>query len=278
LTIRSVTPRTPIEDVVGHLEGLGEGRALIRQAEEVLVRDHDQRVHELLQLLEAEIGAALALRTLEVEGLGDDADGEDAALARHTGDDRRRARARAAAHARGHEDHVAALEVTGQLVGRLLGGRAADLGLGAGAEALRQMRTQLHAAFRAAIDQRLGVGVRNDELDPVQTEVDHVVHGVGSAAAYADDGDARREIRVLGYRQRQVQGHRRGLLNSSLEHRKRFESARKGRLVPVIHSLVSENLRLRHATVPWVRSSRAARRSCGGSSRPAAAAGRMRNP
>jgi hypothetical protein len=42
-----------VQHVVGHLERLGEGRALIGQPEQVLVRDDDQRVDELLQLLDA---------------------------------------------------------------------------------------------------------------------------------------------------------------------------------------------------------------------------------
>ena len=37
--------------------------------------------------------------------------------------------------------------------------------------------------------QRLGVGVRRDELDAAQAGVDHAVDGVGAAAADADDLD-----------------------------------------------------------------------------------------
>ena len=47
---------------------------------------------------------------LEEEGLGDDADGERAGLARHLGHDRRGAGAGTAAHAAGDEDHVGALD------------------------------------------------------------------------------------------------------------------------------------------------------------------------
>ena len=78
-----------------------------------------------------------------------------------------------------------------QLLRRLLGGGAADLGLGAGAEALGQVRAELHAALGAAVQQRLRVGVGDDELHAVQAGGDHVVDRVGAAAADADDGDAR---------------------------------------------------------------------------------------
>ena len=82
ITIRSVTPRTPrMQHLVGHLEGVGEGRALVGDAEQVLVRDDDQRIDELLQLLDAGLGDAHAVAALEVEGLGHHADGQDALLA-----------------------------------------------------------------------------------------------------------------------------------------------------------------------------------------------------
>jgi hypothetical protein len=58
---------------------------------------------------------------LELERLGDDADGQDALLAGGAGDDRRRAGAGAAAHAGGDEHHVRAGQVIVDLVDRLLG-------------------------------------------------------------------------------------------------------------------------------------------------------------
>ena len=68
-------------------------------------------------------------RALEVERLGDDADGQDAHLARGAGDDRRRAGAGAAAHAGGDEHHVRAGEMIADLLDRLFGGGAADFRL-----------------------------------------------------------------------------------------------------------------------------------------------------
>jgi hypothetical protein len=50
-TIRSVTPRRPSRALVGHAEGFGEGRAFVGDAEQVLVRDDDQRVDMLAQFL-----------------------------------------------------------------------------------------------------------------------------------------------------------------------------------------------------------------------------------
>ena len=123
-----------IEHLVGHREGVGEGGLLVGDPEQVLVRDDDQRVDALLQLDDAGFGDAHAALALEVERLGDHADGEDAEFARRARDHRRGAGAGAAAHAGGDEHHVRAGEVVADLVDHLLGGGAADFGLRAGAE------------------------------------------------------------------------------------------------------------------------------------------------
>ena len=123
-------------------------------------------------------------------GLRDDADGQRADLVLgDLGDDGRGAGAGAAALARGDEDHVRALERLLDLVARL--GRRAepDLRVGAGAEALGQLVADVELDVGVAHLQRLGVGVRGDELDAAQAGVDHAVDRVGAAAADADDLD-----------------------------------------------------------------------------------------
>ena len=129
-----------IEHLVGHGEGVGEGGLLVRDPEQVLVRDHDQGVDRLLQLVDAGLGDAHAAHALELERLRHDADREDAHVARRAGDHRRRAGAGAAAHAGGDEGHVRARELVADLVDHLLGGGAADLRLRAGAETLASRR------------------------------------------------------------------------------------------------------------------------------------------
>ena len=148
----------------------------------------------LLQLVDAGFGDAHAAHALELEGLGDDADGEDAELARRAGDDRRRARAGAAAHAGGDEDHVRAREMIADLVDHLLGRGAADLGLRAGAEPLGDREAHLDDALGLATGQRLGVGVGDDEFDALEAGLDHVVDGIAARAADPEHGDARLEF------------------------------------------------------------------------------------
>jgi hypothetical protein len=126
---------------------------------------------------------------LELEGLGHDADGQDAHLARRPRDDRGSTRAGAAAHAGGDEAHVAADEAVDDLLDRLLRRRGADLGPGAGAEALGHPGAELELVAGPALLQRLVVGVGDDELAALELVLDHVVDGVAAGAADADHRD-----------------------------------------------------------------------------------------
>jgi hypothetical protein len=83
----------------------------------------------------------------------------------------------------------------------------ASSSIASSAAARRQGRAELHAALGLRVEQRLAVGVGDEELDAIETHRDHVVDRIGAAAADADDRDARAEIGVRRLRHRQVQGH-----------------------------------------------------------------------
>ena len=192
-----------MQHVVGHLEGVGEGRPLVGDAEQVLVRDDDQRVDELLQLVDAGLGDAHAVAPSKWKGLVTTPTVRmpySRATRAITG---RRAGAGAAAHAGGDEHHVRAAHRFEDLVERLLGRGAADIGARPGAEPAGDADAELDLARRARLLQRLGVGVADDELAADQVRPDHVVDGVSAGAADADDGDARLHL-VLVLRDAQI--------------------------------------------------------------------------
>ena len=128
-----------------------------------------------LQRLEARLGGLAAALALEAERHRDDADGERAELARGPGDHGRGAGAGAAALAGGHEHEVGAAQHLAQAVDRVLGGLAAELGVGAGAEAARQLAADLQLDGRVGHRELLRVGVDGDELDAVDVGVDHAL-------------------------------------------------------------------------------------------------------
>ena len=127
---------------------------------------------------------------LELERLGDDADGQRAdLLLGDLGDHRGRPGAGAAALAGGDEHHVGALQRLLDVVARLGRGAAADLGVRAGAEALGEVVADRKLDVGVAGLERLDVGVDRDELDALEARVDHPRNGVRAAAAGADDLD-----------------------------------------------------------------------------------------
>ncbi len=146
------------------------------------------------------------LPALELERLGDDGDRQRAELAGQAGDHRRRAGAGAAAEAGGDEDHVGARQRLDDRVGVLERGLPADVGIGAGAEPLRQLLADLDLDGGLVVLERLDVGVGDDELDAAESDRDHPVDGVAAAAADADHLDLRAAPRLRVERQPQPVG------------------------------------------------------------------------
>src|SRR6185437_17068472 len=134
--------------------------------------------------------------------------GERADLAGDPGDDRRRAGAGAAALPGGDEHHVRPAQGGLDAVVGILGGLAADLGVGAGAEPLGALTADVDLDRRVRHLHLLLVGVHGDELDPADAGVDHAVHGVAAAPADADDADDG-QVRRVG---RRGHGRRRAVL------------------------------------------------------------------
>ena len=164
------------------------------------------------------VGLLLAAGALELERRRDDADRERAELARDPRDDRRRAGAGAAALAGGDEDHVRAAQRALDLVVAVLGGAAADLRVGARAEALGELAADVDLRRRVAHLELLDVGVDRDEVDLRDAGVHHPVERVQAGAADADDAD---------------HGEVRGAVARALEASRvlgqRLEPARRGR-------------------------------------------------
>jgi hypothetical protein len=133
------------------------------------------------------------------ERLRDDADRQRPELATQLRDDRRAARAGAAPLARGHEDHVRALERLLEFVAALLGGRESDGRIRAGAETPGRRRADVDLHVRVAHHERLRIRVHRDEFDARKAGIHHPVDGIRAAATDADDLDHREVVsgRVL---------------------------------------------------------------------------------
>ena len=177
------------EDMVGLPKGIDHADVAVREREQPVIRDHDERVDLGPEVLDARLRLRLAAAPLEAEWPRDDADGERAERTRNSRDYRCPTRARASAFPSGHEHHVGALQYLFDLISVILGGLLADLRIRAGAEAPRQLTADIEFHVGVAHEQGLRIGVHRDELDPLEPDLDHSVHGVHAAAADADNLD-----------------------------------------------------------------------------------------
>ena len=190
----------PADGVLQHVVGMGEGLILrhvvAEHVEQLVVEDDDQRVDVGLELRDAVVGCLEPARPLEVEGLGNHAHGEDAHFARHAGNDRCRARARAAAHAGGDEEHVGAVDGLLDAVDRLFGRGLARFRLGPGAEA---GGAELDQVVGGRAVERLRVGVGADEVHALNALLDHVLDRVAAATPHADHLDLRAHAELFDH-------------------------------------------------------------------------------
>ena len=149
--------------------------------------------------IDAHVRLAYPAPPLEGEGQRDDGDDERAGLLRDSRDDGRGPGAGASAHSGGDEYHIRPLDYGAQLLARLHSRLAADLGVGASAEPLRQLLAEDDAARSLGELEVRDVGVRGDEFDACDAAADDVVQRVVARAADAYDLDdlARREIRFI---------------------------------------------------------------------------------
>ena len=117
-----------MQDVIGHVERIRKGRFFICDAEQVLVRDNDQRIDKLLQFLDTGFGDFHAPVTFELEGFCYHADRQNALFAGGSGDNRCCAGACTAAHTGCDEHHMSTVQMMLDFIQRLFCRRGADFG------------------------------------------------------------------------------------------------------------------------------------------------------
>lgn len=143
---------------------------------------------QFLDALERNLHAAAAFKR---ERLGDHGDGQDAHLLGQLRDHRSGAGTGTATHAGGDKNHVRALQCVHDALAVFQRGLTADFRIGACAQALGDVGTQLQLQLGAAVLDRLRVGVGGDEFHAIDVGVHHVRNRVATAAADADDLDHR---------------------------------------------------------------------------------------
>jgi len=85
--------------------------------------------------------------------------------------------------------YTGAVQGVGNAIAIFHRGSAADLRVGAGAQALGDIAAQLQHCPGLDVRQRLRIGVGTDEVNALNLVLDHVLDGVATAAAHADHFD-----------------------------------------------------------------------------------------
>ncbi len=80
-------------------------------------------------------------------------------------------------------------EMIADFLDRFLGGCAADFGMRTGAETFGYLQAHLDDALGARGRKRLRIRIGDDEVDALQSGVDHVVDGIAASAANAAHHD-----------------------------------------------------------------------------------------
>src|SRR5690606_32141115 len=123
-----------LQHFVDHLERFGEGRRLIDERQNLVVRNRNERIDFVLQAVERLLGVLLALETLEAERLGDDRNSENTHAASQIGNGGDATRTRTAAQTGGEEHHVRTFEHGLNLLRAFFGGLLTDFWIRTSAE------------------------------------------------------------------------------------------------------------------------------------------------
>src|SRR5437867_5422395 len=182
------------EDVVRDLERRIQGQTR-DELKEFVIRDYDNRVRKVPELLESVLRVLRADRALRPERERADRNRQGARLFRELREDRGAPCPRAASKAARDEHHVRTLDDRPQFVRGLAGRLLADLGERASSQAPRDAASQEELVRGPDDEEMLGVRVRGEQLRPDDPGFDEAVNRVAAAASDPDDLDVRPEAR-----------------------------------------------------------------------------------
>ena len=180
-----------MQHLIGSAESLNDGELFPAELHQAIVRDDDEGIADLAQLLNTGHGLAGTASAFELERAGDNTDGQRTHFLRDRRHDRSSTGASAAALAGSHEDHIGALEGVFNFGLVVFCGGLAYLRVSAGTEAAGGLTANVELGVCIGEDKGLRVGVDGDELNALEAFFDHAVDGVDAAAADADDLDIR---------------------------------------------------------------------------------------
>ena len=182
---------------IGGLEGIDDANGAVGQLKQAIVRNDDQRVDFLAQVLDAKRRGSRTLRAFEAERTGDHGDGQCPLLMSGTRHDRAGAGTGAAAFATGDEHHVGSLKRLfdiGLMILRCLG---TLLRVGTCAEATAGSIVQRDFDICVGTQQILRISVDRNEFDVLKTFSNHAIDGVAAGSTDTDDLDVGLVVEIV---------------------------------------------------------------------------------
>ena len=182
---------------VGGLERVDDANGAVGQFQQSVVRNDDQRVDFLAQVLDAERGGSGTLRTFEAERTGHHGDGQRALLVGRTCHDRAGTGSGATALTAGDEHHVGALKRlfdVGLVILRRLG---TLFRVGASAQTTAGGIVQRDLDIGVGSQQILCISVDRNKFDALKTLRNHAIDSVASGSTDTDDLDVGLVVEIV---------------------------------------------------------------------------------
>ncbi len=181
--IRNALDTLP-QNIVGNRERIQQGNALLADKFETFIGDYDEGIHMIFQRRNAAFCLLHTAPALKIKRFGDNPNRKDTHIVRNFGDDRRRARSRAAAHTGRDKDHIAAADGRSNCFTAFVGSFLTHFGFGARPFSMGYLFPDLNLLSSLGTVQGLPVCIDADKLNTLHAACHHSVDGIPAAAAY----------------------------------------------------------------------------------------------
>ena len=177
------------QHLVGLFEGVQDGDLLVRHVQQLVVGNDDEGVDLVAQIADTGLGLGRTAVALEGERAGHDTNGQGPEGTSNLGDDGSSTCASPTALTGGDEDHVGALEGLLDLVSVILGSLTSLVRVRTCTQSSGEVPADVELDVGIAREEGLGIGVDSEELNSLESRLDHAVNGIAAATAYPHDLD-----------------------------------------------------------------------------------------
>ena len=182
---------------VGGLECVDDTNGAIGKLKQSIVRNHNQCIDFLAQILNAKCCGSRTLGTFKAERTGNHRNGQRTLLVCGTSYDRACAGTGATTLTAGHEHHIGALERFLDIRLMILSGFSALLRVGTGAKTTAGGIVQGDLDISVGTHQILRVGIDRNKFNTLKTLGNHAIDGITASSTNTDNLDIRLVVEIV---------------------------------------------------------------------------------